>query len=92
MALRFASVMAITASAHRTQAASRPDDADDPVVEQQEAEMDTQEYEIELLSDDELNSVVGGAMNDFTNYTKWANDPSPDKLPWNPAFPPGRPR
>jgi bacteriocin-like protein len=54
--------------------------------------MDTQGYEIELLSDDELNSVVGGAMNDFTNYTKWANDPSPDKLPWNPAFPPGRPR
>jgi hypothetical protein len=54
--------------------------------------MDVQERKIDLLSDDELDVVTGGAMNDLTNYSKWANDPSPDKLPWNPAFPPGRPR
>ena len=54
--------------------------------------MNIQELEIELLSDEELNAVVGGATNDLTNYLKWANDPDPNKLQWNPAFPPGRPR
>jgi hypothetical protein len=54
--------------------------------------MDVQERKIELLSVEELSAVVGGAMNDLTNYMKWVNDPSPDKLPWNTGFPPGRPR
>jgi hypothetical protein len=45
--------------------------------------------EINLLSDDELDAIAGGEMNDGTNFQKWQNDPSPDKLPWNPAFPPG---
>jgi hypothetical protein len=44
--------------------------------------------EINLLSD-ELDAIAGAAMNDGTNFQKWQNDPSPDKLPWNPAFPPG---
>jgi hypothetical protein len=42
------------------------------------------------LSDDELNAVIGGAINDLSNYQKWANDPDPAKLQWNPAYPPGR--
>ncbi len=45
--------------------------------------------EINLLSDNELDAIAGGAMNDGTNYNKWQTDPSPDKLPWNPAYPPG---
>ena len=51
--------------------------------------MNTQNQEINQLSNDELDAVAGGAMNDGTNYMKWVNDPSPDKQPWNPAFPPG---
>jgi hypothetical protein len=35
-----------------------------------------------FLNDDELDAVVGGRANDGTNYTKWQNDISPDKLPW----------
>ena len=45
--------------------------------------------EINLLSDDELDAIAGGEMNDGTNEQKWENDPSPDKLPWNPAYSPG---
>jgi hypothetical protein len=47
-------------------------------VKQQEMGM---EREINFLSADELDAVVGGAMNDGTSYLKWQNDPSPDKLP-----------
>jgi hypothetical protein len=61
-------------------------DADGPIVEQQETDMNMQ---ISLLSDDALDIVAGGVMNDGTNYMKWVNDASADKLPWNPAFPPG---
>jgi hypothetical protein len=36
--------------------------------------------EINLLSDDEFDTIAGGEMNDGTNFQKWQNDPSPDKL------------
>jgi hypothetical protein len=53
--------------------------------EQQETGM---ERELDFLSADELDAVVGGAMNDGTSDLKWQTDPSPDKLP-RPVLTPG---
>jgi hypothetical protein len=39
------------------------DDVDGPAVEQQETEMNTQNQENNLLSDDELDAVAGGVKN-----------------------------
>jgi hypothetical protein len=47
------------------------------------------ERKIDMLSDAELDIVVGGVMNENSaNLHNWQSDPSGDKLPWNPTFDP----